>query len=193
MAEKLIKVRLGENEYLIPQRHKDFGGNLIRITEHPLNSKKVLVWRERKEEEEVLRKARLTPSALESIKGRSRFLLTKALSSVKLRTPPRSISVYEAAKGLTRIEEGKKIANVSYHAWGKNAFISDFTVDVNLRRKNISSGLLQSVRQNLERRGIRRIFHESPHRGGFYQQLSGKKTGKGPGVLWQRLKSRVAI
>lgn len=184
------KVRLGKADYLIP--YDAFGLRLIRITNHPLNPRKLLVWRHEREPphwgEKALRR--------------------------------RSILVSEASKSRDMIIEGREIANLVYDLWGKEkATVWDFKVEPRFRKKTIGTAMRETMLADLKKSGVDEAMFPAEHEEEkFYLQRGFKKMripmegypemgyvgkiskiGVRPGtikkafrILWQRPRPRVA-
>lgn len=215
MEKRLIKVRLGKKDYLVPLEHEGFGQSasrillphsnnegfeqrLMRITNHPLDPNKVLVWR-----------------------GEMR----KPAAGIPLQEPPlienlsnRSIVINEAVLAENRIHEKREIADLIYGTLGKRAWAVDLKVNPEFRRHALGTALRETMLQDMKKRRIREISFPAHKQEGFYlkrgfrkdfRKVKGemaesfkakvKELGVKPGligskirVLWQRSRPRFA-
>lgn len=193
MEGKLVKVRLNKKDYLVPLANEEFGQRLMRITNHPLDPNKVLVWREE------MRKPTTTtlqePPSIENLSNRS-------------------IVINEAVLAEDRIREKREIADLVYGTLGKIAWAWDFKVEPEFRRHALGTALRETMLQDLKKRKIREISFPAHKQEGFYlkrgfEKVKGEMTesfearvgelGVKPGlvgskvrVLWQRSRPRLA-
>lgn len=175
-----VKVKLGKKDFSIP--YVVSGGRLVRITDHPLDSDKLLVWRQRR-----------WPVSL----GREEGV---------------GMSVAEATKGRSAIREGGRIASLAYFHGGGDAEVFHLEVLPRFQRKTIGTALVETALKELkgEAREVEFPFHEEREfylkrgfgtKGKLFgpRRFVGNVRGLGvkPGavklkVLWQRSRPRFA-
>ncbi len=176
--ERLVKVRLGRKDYLIP--HNSSGDRLIRITDHPLDMNKLLVWRQNSGPVSLGREER------------------------------RAIMVTEATRHRSRIREGERIAGLAYFHGSGDAEVFHFEVLPEFQRKTIGTALMETALKELKGKAwevsfpLHREWDFYLKRGlkakgdsGKRRRFSGKvgELGVKPGpvklrVLWQRSRPR---
>lgn len=180
MKEKLVKVRLGKTDYKLPYV-SEAGRKLVRITSHPLNPGKLLVWRTR---------AYAVPQ--EGAGQEYRHLLF----------------AIEAHKAGASIEEEGAIADIIYQRSRRKAYVWDFVVEPRFRMESLGSALRETMMQDLKRQGVKEITFPPHKEEDFYTKRGIEKTRQGyrgklkelgvkPGgirlkVLWQRSRPRFA-
>ncbi len=179
MKEKLVKVRLGRTDYKLPYV-SEAGRKLVRITSHPLNPGKLLVWR-----------ARAYAVPQEGAGQEYRHLLF----------------AIEAHKAGASIEEEGAIADIIYQRSRRKAYVWDFVVEPRFRRMALGTALREAMMQALKRQGVEEITFPPHKEEGFYLKRGFEKTRRGyvgtvktlgvrPGgikslkVLWQRARPR---
>ncbi len=125
MERKLVKIRLNKKDYLVPLASEEFGQRLMRITNHPLDPNKVLVWRDemRKPMTALLQgyvRALLREYRLDEMRKPTTALLQEPPSIENLSN--RSIVINEAVLAENRIHEKREIADLVYGTLGKMAW-----------------------------------------------------------------------
>lgn len=193
-AERPIKVKLGKKDYLIPrirpveQTVYKIPEKLIRITDHPLDPKKLLVWRKGEEVE-------VWP---EEPWGRK----------------DRYLSIYEAEKEANTLREGERAIAAMVFFISKNAaseqfaHMSHFIVEPRFRRKQLGTAAMETMLQELRREGVKEVTLPPHKEEAFYKlwgfrKISGSYHGgvsglgkhlKGLklGIRWQHSRPRLA-
>lgn len=173
-ATRLVKVRLDKKDYLVP--HSAGGLDLVRITSHPLDSEKVLVWRRR------------------HIK---RYKVSEDYD-IYVREARREGDELREGKRIADL--------VYYTSKGRGATAWDFDVSPEFRRKTLGSALLETMLQHLRKEGVGKVSFPGHKEEGFYlkrgfekgyrrfvgdvEKLGVKPAGIKLKVLWQRAKPR---
>lgn len=188
MGEKLVKVKLGKKDY--SAIYENWAGKLVRITSHPLDKGKLLVWR--KDKWPGVKRYSLHIS--EAAKQESPFF-----------------------GGVVR-EGPLTVAVAHYDTFGKSASVWDFIVGQGFRRKTVGIALRETILQHLKNEGANDVvfpFHkesrfylkrgfevkEVPYRqpgvrgtepryAGKMKELGVKPKGIKLKVLWQRARPR---
>lgn len=143
------KVRIGKKDFLLP--YNMWGLQLVRITNHPLDKKKLLVWRQQKGP------MGWAPSFLQAMKRRS-------------------LLVHEAKKSKNMIEETGEIADLIYDIHGKKVSVWDFKVDPRFRRKTIGTALRETMLRDLKGiEGVGEVWFPSHDEAEFYLKRGFKR------------------
>ncbi len=171
------KVRIGKREYAVPYyKHLPLEERLIRVTSHPLDPAKVLIWRQKAGKDTIFD----TYDIFVYEGGKKEGRLEEESIAADLR-----YRIFRAGKSAS--------------AW-------DFKIHPSFRRKALGTALRETMLQHLKKEGIEKVGFPAHAEAEFYTKRGFERVGggflgyvsklgvkpaiKGMRVLWQKPRAK---